>query len=185
MPASLPTQIASLHARVGAGGSVVLEFTNNIVELGPGADFTVFENVFFVNGNGDDRFMEPAVVWVALFSDQWFRFPIDVVPPATGGELKLNDPFYYSRGFAGRNPTTGSDPTNPGVSGGDPFNINELGVPGLTWIRYIRIQSTGDNYWRDDPEGDPVRHPPGPQNSALSGGGSSGFDLDAVSAAHF
>lgn len=185
IPASLPTEVASLHAKVGAGGGVVLEFTNNIVDLGPGADFTVFENVFFVNGDANDRFMEPAVVWVALFDDQWYRFPIDVVPPADGQELKLNDPFYYNRGFAGRNPTTGSNPTNPDVSGGDAFDADSLFIPGLTWIRYIRIQSTGDNAWLDDFGREPVRHPPGPSGTALSGQGSSGFDLDAVSAVNY
>lgn len=185
VPASLATEIASLHAKVGAGGGVVLEFTNNIVDLGPGADFTVFENVFFVNGDANDRFMEPAVVWVALFEDQWYRFPIDVVPPADGQELKLNDPFYYNRGFAGRNPTTGSNPTNPDVSGGDAFDADSLFIPGLTWIRYIKIQSTGDNAWLDDFGRDPVRHPPGPSGTALSGLGTSGFDLDAVSAVNY
>jgi hypothetical protein len=118
-----------------------------------------------------------------LFEGEWFRFPIDVVPPAAGQALKLNDPFYYNRGLAGRNPTTGSDPTNPNVSGGDPFDANQLGVPGLTWIRYIRIESTGDNAWADDFGGDPVRHTP--LNGALSGAGSSGFDLDAVTAVNY
>jgi hypothetical protein len=183
IPASSQTEVVSLHAKAGAGGGVVLEFTNNIVDLGPGADFTVFENVFFAGGDVNNRFMEPAVVWVALFEDQWFRFPIDVVPPAAGQSLKLNDPFYYNRGFAGRNPTTGSNPTNPNVSGGDAFDANELGIPGLTWIRFIRLQSTGDNLWVDDFGGDPVRHTSA--TGALSGVGNSGFDLDAVSAVNF
>lgn len=184
-PASSQREVASLHAKVGAGGAVIAEFTDNIVELGPGADFTVFENVLFVGGNATLRFMEPAIVWVALFDGQWFRFPIDVVPPAAGKTLNLMDPFYYNKGFAGRNGTTGSDPTNPNVSGGDTFDANELAIPGLNWIRYIRIQSTGDNAMTDDFGGDPVQHNPGPQNSAISGDRSSGFDLDAVSAVNY
>jgi hypothetical protein len=182
-PASQPTELASLHARVGAGGSVVVEFTDNIVELGPGADFTIFENVIFVGGKATVRFMEPAIVWVALFDGQWFRFPIDVVPPATGSPLSLRDPFYYNRGFAGRNGTTGSDPTDPTASGGDSFDADELAVPGLTWIRFIKIQSTGDQALTDDFGGDPVRHTG--ESNALSGIGSSGFDLDAVSAVNY
>jgi hypothetical protein len=182
-PASQPTEIASFHARVGAGGSVVVEFTDNIVELGPGMDFTVFENVFFVGGKATVRFMEPAIVWVALFDGQWFRFPIDVVPPAAGTPLNLRDPFYYNKGFAGRNGTTGSDPTNPTASGGDSFDADELAVPGLTWIRFIKIQSTGDQALTDDFGADPVRHTA--ETNALSGIGSSGFDLDAVSAVNY
>lgn len=183
IPASQATEVASLHAQTGAGGYAVLEFTDNIVELGPGADLTVFENVFFVGGDANNRFMEPAVVWVALFEGEWYRFPIDVVPPAAGQPLKLNDPFYYNRGFAGRNPTTGSNPTDPTASGGDSFDANQLGIPGLTWIRYVKIQSAGDNAWVDDFGGDPVRHPS--ENGALSGSGTSGFDLDAVSAVNY
>ncbi len=182
-PASDPKELASLHAKVGAGGSVVVEFTDNIVELGAGMDFTVFENVFFVGGKATVRFMEPAIVWVALFEGQWFRFPIDVVPPATGTPLNLRDPFYYNRGFAGRNGTTGSDPTNPTASGGDSFDADELAVPGLTWIRFIRFQSTGDSALTDDFGGDPVRHTA--ESNALGGGGSSGFDLDAVSSVNY
>ncbi|MFZ4768285.1 MAG: hypothetical protein ACOYMN_25340, partial [Roseimicrobium sp.] len=185
-PAHLDTEVASLHAKVGAGGSVTLEFTDNIVELGSGVDFTVFENVFFEGGDANQRFMEPAIVWVALFEDQWYRFPIDVVPPATGTpvDLKtLKDPHYYNKGFAGRNATTSGDPTNPYASGGDSFDANELAIPGLTWIRYLKLQATGDNAMLDDVNGDPVRHTA--QQGALSGGASSGFDLDAVSAVHY
>ncbi len=182
-PASQPTELASLHARVGAGGSIVVEFIDNIVELGVGMDFTVFENVFFVGGKATVRFMEPAIVWVALFDGQWFRFPIDVVPPAAGASLNLRDPFYYNKGFAGRNGTTGSDPTNPTASGGDSFDVNELAVPGLTWIRFIKFQSTGDSALTDDFGADPVRHTA--ESNALSGNGSSGFDLDAVSAVNY
>jgi hypothetical protein len=182
-PASAQSEVASLHARAGAGGSVVVEFTNNIVELGGGVDFTVFENVLFVGGNASQRFMEPALVWVALFEGEWFRFPIDIVPPAAGRPVNLMDPFYYNKGFAGRNGTTGSDPTNPAASGGDSFDANELAVPGLTWFRFIKIQSTGDNAMTDDFGGDPVRH--NSNFNALGGDRSSGFDLDAVSAVNY
>lgn len=191
-PASAAGEVLSLHARdaefslplESAGGSVVLSFEDNIIELGPGEDFTVFENVFFINGDPNQRFMEPAIVSVALFEGEWFRFPIDVVPPAGPSSTPVEmDPFYYNRGFAGRNATTGSDPTDPAQSGGDAFDVNELGISGLTWIRYIRIQSTGHQSIRDDFGGDPVRHLE--MFDSISGEGSSGFDLDAVSAVNY
>ena len=191
-PASAAGEVLSLHARdaefslplESAGGSVVLSFEDNIIELGPGEDFTVFENVFFINGDPNQRFMEPAIVSVALFEGEWFRFPIDVVPPAGPSSTPVEmDPFYYNRGFAGRNATTGSDPTDPARSGGDAFDVNELGIAGLTWIRYIRIQSTGHQAIRDDFGGDPVRHLQ--MLDSISGEGSSGFDLDAVSAVNY
>ena len=180
-PAYLPTEVASLNARLGAGGSITLQFTDNIVELGPGPDFTVFENVLFQNGDPGKRFMEPAVIDVALFDGQWFRFPINVNPPVSGS-ADLTRPTYYAQGFAGVNGTTGDDPTNPSRSGGDSFDADALGVPGLSWIRFIRITSTGDKAMRDL-NGVLVQHTS--QNGALSGGGSSGFDLDAVSAVNY
>ncbi len=185
-PAYKPGEVLSLHAKAGAGGSIELEFTDNIVEIAPGEDLTVFENVLFVGGDGNQRFMEPAVVSVALFPGEWHRLSCDVVPPAAGQPLDLKDPFYYSRGFAGRNGTTGSDPTNPNASGGDSLDLDEAAArAGLSWIRYIRIQSTGDAALRDDAGGDLIRHPDDPAFNPLSGSGSSGFDLDAVSAVHY
>ena len=182
-PAYRETEVASLNAKLGGGlgGSITLEFTDNIVELGPGADFTVFENVMFIQGNPDKRFMEPAIVEVALFEGQWYRFPINVNPPVTG-KVDLSKPTYYAQGFAGVNATTGDDPTDPTRSGGDSFDADSLGVPGLTWIRFIRIQSTGHNAMRDL-NGVLVQHTD--LLGALSGVGSSGFDLDAVSAVNY
>ncbi len=185
-PAYKPGEVLSLHARAGAGGSVELEFVDNIVEIAPGEDLTVFENVLFVGGNGNQRFMEPAVISVALFPGEWHRLPCDVVPPAAGQPLDLMDPFYYARGIAGRNGTTGSDPTNPNASGGDSFDLDEGAArAGLSWIRFIKIQSTGDAAMNDDAGGDLIRHTDEPAFNPLSGSGSSGFDLDAVSAVHY
>lgn len=188
-PASQPTEVLSLHARAGAslsdsGGSVVLSFEDNIVELGPGEDFTIFENVFFIGGDPDQRFMEPAIVSVALFDGEWHRFPIDVVPPSSVSSTPVTmDPYYYNQGFAGRNATTGGTPTDPSRSGGDSFDVDRLGIAGLTWIRYVRIQSTGHRVLRDDSGGDLVEHID--LLGSLSGAGSSGFDLDGVTAVRY
>lgn len=185
-PAYKPGDVLSLHASKGGGGSIELEFTDNIVEMAPGEDLTVFENVLFVGGNGNQRFMEPAIISVALFPGEWHRLPCDVVPPAAGQALDLKDPFYYARGIAGRNGTTGSDHTNPNASGGDSFDLDQVASrAGLSWIRYIKIQSTGDAVLSDDAGGDEIRHTDDPAFNPLGGGGSSGFDLDGVSAVHY
>lgn len=180
-PAYRPTEVVSLHARTGAGGSITLEFVDNIIELGPGPDFTVFENVMFQNGDPNLRYMEPAVVEVALFEGEWYRFPVNVNQPVKG-KPDLTRPTYYVQGFAGINATTGGDPTNAASSGGDSFDANTLGLPGLTWIRFVRLVSTGDKAI-SDLNGIPVEHTA--VNNALSGGVSSGFDLDAVSAVNY
>lgn len=180
-PAYRPTEVASLNASRGGGGSIVLEFTDNIIESGPGLDFTIFENVFFEGGDPARRFMEPAIVEVALFEGEWFRFPFHVNAPVDG-EPDLTHPAYYVQGFAGINATTGEAPTDPTRSGGDSFDLDALQVPDLSWIRFIRITATGDAVLRD-PSGNRVHHTS--VNGALSGGGSSGFDLDAVSAVNY
>ena len=182
-PATKATEVASLGATIGAGGFIELAFTDNIVELGAGEDLTVFENVFFIGGDPNQRFMEAATVSVALFPGEWHRIPCDVLPPADGSTVNTRNPFYYARGIAGRNATTGEDPTDPNRSGGDSFNLEgALAGTGLTWIRFVRIQSTGDAWLQDDAGGDLIRHENDPGLQPLSGTGSSGFDLDAVCA---
>lgn len=182
-PANLPNQVLSLHASTKGGGSIVLEFTDNIIENGAGLDFTVFENVFFEAGDPNRRFMEPAVVEIALFEGQWFRFPTQVSPPVSG-EPNLKLPAYYAQGFAGVNASTGDDPTDPARSGGDSFDLGALGAAGLSWIRFVRLVATGDRVLVDA-KGLPVRHIDDPVYKPLTGTGSSGFDLDAVSAVSY
>ena len=78
-----------------------------------------------------------------------------------------------------------SDPTDPSASGGDAFDLADLNRPDLTWIRYIKIESTGHRALRDDFGGDLVEHPDPAGSNSLSGAASSGFDLDAASATHY
>lgn len=180
-PAHQPEHIVSLHASSSGGGSIVLEFKDNIIESGSGMDFTVFENVFFIGNDPSKRFMEPALVEVAVFEDEWHRLPAFVQVSASG-HADLRQAAYYVRGFAGVNATTGDDPTNPARSGGDSFDLSNLGQPDLTWVRFVRLIATGDAVMPDQ-RGLPIRHTS--ENQALSGRLSSGFDLDAVTATNY
>ena len=170
------------------GGTITLEFMDNEVWDGPGADFTVFENVFYVcNESGvpdpETRFMEPAVVSVSQDGMNWRQFPIDFSPryDPDNGELNLRHPYCYNSGFAGVNPVMSDgyspDPTDPAMSGGDSFDISAVG---LDWIRYVRIQSTGSR-WLIDNDGDLVYHNE-ETGAATRSNSKSGFDLDAVTA---
>ena len=175
------------------GGSIVISFENNLAYDGPGADFTVFENVFYINNaagqpDPNTRMMEPAVVSVSQDGVTWFTFPFDFSPryDAKTGALNLRHPFVYNKGFAGVNPVIANgynvDPTDISVSGGDSFDLADLHVPGLTWIRFIRIQSAG-NKWLTDADGDLVYHlNDSDTKAATRGSPTSGFDLDAVTA---
>ncbi len=126
---------------LGKDGSVVLEFINNSIINEPGVDFTVFENVM---DTGSGYFQECAFVEVSQNGSYWIQFPWN---PTT------------LQGLAGLMPTTGNDPTNPEISGGDQFDLEDVG---LEWVRFVRLTDCGD---------------------AVEDGGL--FDLDAVVAVHW
>jgi hypothetical protein len=65
------------------------------------------------------------------------------------------------------NPPNGIDPTDPSVSGGDSFDLADVG---LAWAAYVRIT-------------DPGAAIPDPGN-LVPPGTSGGFDLDAIAAVH-
>ena len=190
------TDVASLGAGTcddgGAsapyGGSITLEFADNEVWDGPGADLTISENVFYVCSvdgipDPETRFMEPAVVSVSQDGVNWRQFKTDFSPryDPDSGELNLRHPFCYNSGFAGVNPGMSDgyspDPTDPAISGGDSFDISAVG---FEWIRYVRIQSTGSKWLYDD-DGDLIYHNAEMEAASISNP-KSGFDLDAVTA---
>ncbi|MCK5786120.1 MAG: hypothetical protein KAH54_06145 [Candidatus Sabulitectum sp.] len=126
---------------LGENGWVVLEFTDNSIINEPGVDFTVFENVM---DTGSGYFQECAFVEVSQDGLYWLQFPWNTET---------------LEGLAGLMPTTGEDPTNPAVSGGDQFDLGDLG---LEWVRFVRLTDCGD---------------------AVTDGGL--FDLDAVAAVNW
>ncbi len=144
-PANSPDEVLSL----GLGGEIVVGFKNRVLIDRPGADFTVFENVF-INPINQKLFVEPAKVAV---SDDGINFKVFPYDPET------------LAGCAGLTPTYGSaDPLNPVESGGDKFDIEDLGFDFITYIKITDITQE----LLDNPEHeyyDPIL---------------SGFDLDAV-----
>ncbi len=161
---------------LGDGGNITLEFTDNIVRNGPGPDLIVFENPFYVSGNPENVLAEVAFVEVSQDGETFFRFPNDYDPEGT----PQNNPQNW-RGFAGvypvySSPDNGIDPTDPETAGGDAFDLDDVG---LDWIRFIRIIDTDEppNAAQDD-DGDEIYDP------GWVSEGSSGFDLDAVAAVH-
>ena len=152
VPETSPYEICSL----GLGGEIVLAFTDNAIVNGEGVDFTVFENAFEIlyGTRAGEIFAEPAKVAVSKDGITFYEFPFD--------SLMLE-------GLAGKTPTNGSaDPTNPDSSGGDSFDLSEVGLDTayfvkLTDVTEIILQDTSHPYY------DPTAN---------------GFDLDAVVAVH-
>ncbi len=183
------------------GGFIILKFTDNIIVNADGPDFTVFENPFsYSSGGMSGRFMEPAVVSVSQDGVRFYQIPCDFIPlEAQNPEMAdiiehCSNPDNYISGFAGLNPVmslyqtdnetmeTYYDPTDPTVSGGDTFDLDDLVDVSLRWIQYVKIQYTGDSWLRDS-DGELIRH--NPFAGATSGFSESGFDLDAVSAVNY
>ncbi|HEY3500453.1 MAG TPA: hypothetical protein VGK73_37430 [Polyangiaceae bacterium] len=139
---------------LGRQGSIVLGFGPRSIVDGEGADFVVFENPFWAGGDPTAVFAEPGEVSVSLDGEHWDTFACD---PEGEGEGRYP-------GCAGWTPTLEYDPAlvsdfAPEVTGGDGFDLAELG---LAEARYVRIRDAGD------------------QGSAPI----AGFDLDAVGVVH-
>jgi len=117
------TDVVSL----GAGGSIVLSFAPNAIVDGPGPDFVVFENAFFVSGNPNNVYAEPGEVSVSDDGVVWSTYPCT----ATAG----NPPYGQC---AGTHPVFSPPyaPTDYPNCGGDAFDLADLGV---THARYVRI----------------------------------------------
>lgn len=115
-----PKQILSL----GLEGEIVLRFDGVQIIDGPGQDFTVFENAFAYRLGGKDKlYAEPGEVGVSRDGVEYVDFPYD---PTT------------LQGCAGVTPTNGDQPPyDPSLSGGDGFDLAEIGVDS---VRFIRIR---------------------------------------------
>jgi hypothetical protein len=116
IPASTEREICSL----GKNGYIVLKFEPAIID-GLGKDFTIFENAFiYGEGRIYDEWM---IVSVSEDGVNWHTFPYDTISGV---------------GMAGRTPTAafGVDYANPAQSGGDAFDLADLQ---LNKIYYIKV----------------------------------------------
>lgn len=147
VPATDPREICS----IGLGGSITLGLRRGVIVDGPGADFTVFENAF-TYGRGR-IYAEPATVEVSRDGVSWTMFPYDSV---------------RCTGLAGMTPTTGDDPFDPVRSGGDAFDLADVGMDSVRWVRLTDVTALILNN-SSSPFFDPTL---------------SGFDLDVVLARH-
>jgi hypothetical protein len=137
------THVASL----GCGGSITLAFDGPAIADGPGPDLVIFENAFVA---GEQQFVEPARVLVSEDGRDWYAFACD--PPS--GE-----------GCAGIEPVLATDSAtalDPATSGGDLFDLQDLGLSAIRWVRIVDAtrEHYGDDTW--------------------CAGSAGGFDLDAV-----
>lgn len=154
-PVGLGTEAGSLDVlSLGVGGSIILDFGDREIVDGAGPDFVVFENPFWVMGDPSQVFQELGQVSVSTDAVHWRSFPCDGSEPEPG----------RFPGCAGWTPTQafeGSEllPLDPQLSGGDAFDLAELG---LSRVRFVRIEDLSED----------------------GQGPTAGFDLDAVGAVY-
>jgi hypothetical protein len=146
-------------ASLGNGGDITLAFEDNAIVDGPGVDFTVFENAFedLVTGV---RFIEAGVVSASADGVNYFSFPY-VGSPTFAGLAGVTPVLSH--------PDNAIDPRDPAESGGDSFDLADVGLASARFVRIVDPAADVD---------DPGNHFPTP------GVGKSGFDLDAVVAVH-
>lgn len=146
-----PTSSENQVCALGLDGSITVGFRNKILRDMPGCDFTIFENAFEFM---DERiFIEPAMVQVSKDGETFISFPFD--------SLTL-------QGCAGMTPTFGNeDSFSPDVSGGNSFDLADIGLDSIIAIRIIDVSSILLD--QNHPFYSPIVN---------------GFDLDAVVAMH-
>lgn len=139
---------------LGEKGSIIVAFNNCWIADGPGADFVVFENAFYISGT-TTPFSEPAIVGVSQDGVGFTDFPCDL----------SQKPFYP--GCAGTHPVLANpgntiDPTDPAAAGGDAFDLSTINVK---TARFVRIVDQG-------------------LSPLTGANGTNGFDLDAIAIVH-
>lgn len=118
---------------LGKGGTIVLSFGGGAITDGPGADFIVFENAFYIGGNPDHVFAELGEVSVSEDGTTWKVFPCDVKT---------------MKGCAGwhpvsSNPDNGISPFDGSKAGGDDFDLAEIGVKTARFVRVRDVSNAG------------------------------------------
>ncbi|MBN1282419.1 MAG: hypothetical protein JXA24_01430 [Proteobacteria bacterium] len=123
----------SLHVlSLGNGGSIAIDLGNCPAIDGPGDDFIVFENAFFIGGNPAAPYAELGIVSASADGVNFLTFPCSLGS-------------YPYHGCAGWNPVyshpdNGIDPFDPSVAGGEAYDLADVG---LAMAKYIMITDAG------------------------------------------
>lgn len=115
----------------GAAAALILEWSGRRVTNGGGADFIVFENAFFLNGDTNTRFMEPTIVEVSNNGVDYCGWTPNYVN--ADETVYSKNPAMWLR-FAGVSPVYYNQDTNnlnaaalftPATAGGDAYDLGD------------------------------------------------------------
>jgi hypothetical protein len=159
------TDVVSL----GCGGSIVVSFAPNAIVDGPGADFIVFENPFWIADNSNNVYAEPGEVSVSDDGVSWTAFPCaPTVDPQASDGTGTEPPYGQCAGWHAvySTPQNGISPTDPVTAGGDAFDLSTIGVARARYVKIVDHTS----------ESCPAAGADKPDTN--------GFDLDAIAIVH-
>ena len=140
---------------LGHAGEIVLSFEPNSIIDGPGVDFIVFANPFWVGGDPSRPYAKLGEVSVSDDGTTWKSFPCTPGAAPAYGTCAGWRPVFSASG-------NGISPVDPNAAGGDSFDLSDLG---LSAARFVRIRDLGT-----------VECPMDPAIKPISGG----FNLDAI-----
>jgi hypothetical protein len=192
-----PTQQGLHVLNLGVGGNLTLGFDSvtapRAIADAPGADFLVFENSFYADGEPTAAMAELMFVEVSSNGADFARFPVESATAAAVGPFGTINPADVV-GFAGVHPVLANvasnaiDPFDPAAAGGDAFDLASLathplvtaGTLDLANVRFVRLVDVLGDGTLSDRLGRPIYDAIDTPTET----GNGGADVDAVAVIH-
>lgn len=150
---------------LGSGGSIEVTFAPNAIIDGPGPDFIVFENPFWIGGNASEVYAEPGEISVSDDGKTWTPFPCNPTFDPGAGDGTGTAPPYGACGGWGivySTPQNGISPFDPTKAGGNAYDLADIGVKHARFVKIVdRTDEACPEAGADKPN-------------------TNGFDLDAI-----
>jgi hypothetical protein len=150
---------------LGGGGTLVLTFAPNAIVDGPGPDFIVFENPFWIGGSPDTPYAEPGQISVSDDGVTWTAFPCTpTLDPGASDGTGTAPPYGDCGGWqvVYSAPGNGISPFDATHAGGNAYDLADLD---LKHVRYVKIIDQTHEACPDAGPDKPITN---------------GFDLDAI-----
>jgi hypothetical protein len=125
---------------LGSGGSIEVTFAPNAIVDGPGPDFIVFENPFWIAGNQNDVYAEPGEVSVSDDGKTWVPFPCNpTFDPGASDGTGTAPPYGACAGWGVvySTPQNGISPFDPAKAGGNAYDLADVGVKHARFVKIV------------------------------------------------
>lgn len=118
---------------LGDGGRVVLGFGDRTIVDGEGPDFIVFENAFWPGGDESAPVVELGQVSVSIDGETWVDFLCEPGESPPYGDCAGWRPVHANV------LDPGTDPFDPEVSGGAPYDLSDVGLSEASFVRVTDV----------------------------------------------